>query len=117
MFQKAATGFLILIGLTLSAAWSATITGTVKDPVGNAIAGASVEIRSGNLSGNTLAVTNAKGEYRAEGLAAGHYKIHLERAGLETFEAEVDAPETGEVRADIQLKLARVVESVSVSGK
>ncbi len=117
MLRTVATGFLLLTGVTLAPAWSATIAGSVKDPAGVAIAGASIEIRGGASNGDKIVATDAKGEYRVSDLTAGHYKIRLERAGFEIFEGEVDAPETGEVRVDIQLKLARVVESVMVSGK
>lgn len=89
----------------------------MKDPSGSPIAGASVEIHGATGNGNKTALADAKGEYRFASLAAGHSKVHLERAGFVTFEAEVDASKTGEARIDIQLKLAKVVESVVVSGK
>src|SRR5271156_3303734 len=62
---------------------SGDIAGTVTDPTGAAIAGASVTITS-KTSGATKSVTSgAHGEYRASLLEPGDYSIAIAAAGFQ----------------------------------
>jgi hypothetical protein len=62
--------------LTLSAPVGAsTLEGMVKDPAGRPIKGADVRIEAKNFS--KIVKTNAAGQYAADGLAIGTYKVTL----------------------------------------
>jgi vitamin B12 transporter len=91
-----------------------SVSGSVKDPQGRPVAGASISLFS--RSSNTVAATtsNSQGAYRFEGTAPGEYLLRAEAPGFAVFLEErlhVDAPLT----RDISLALAGVREQVVVT--
>src|SRR6266403_469590 len=82
--------FVALVALlcTANPAWgqdvTASITGTVTDPSGAAVAGATVTAKD-VLRGLTYsAVTNESGIYRISQLAVGDYELRVEKQGFQT---------------------------------
>jgi iron complex outermembrane receptor protein len=90
------------------------ISGTVKDPSGGVIAGASVTLR--DLKGASLqeVKSDARGSYSFKGVAPGPYTLFVFREGFVpvTDEVRVDG---GPATRDITLKVAGFAEEVTVS--
>jgi outer membrane receptor protein involved in Fe transport len=93
---------------------SSTIQGTVYDPQGRAVPGATVSLLSSMVAvGDTR--TNAKGEYRFDGLLAGTFTIAANAPGFTAVLLEVSVA-SGETHvADLHLALSAVQEQVVVS--
>jgi hypothetical protein len=96
---------------------TATITGTVTDPSGSAVSGASVTARSVERGVTYNAVTDESGLYRISQLPVGNYELRVEMQGFQTS-AYPSFPlalnQTG--RIDVQLKVGQVTQTVEVSG-
>ncbi len=102
--------------LTSVASSAATITGSVKDPSGAGIACA-VLVSTVPVVGAPRSVqTDATGVFRVDGLAPGHYLIHVARAGFEVFEVNVTVEEGKDAAVDIRLKVAEVKQQIEVAG-
>jgi hypothetical protein len=63
-------------------AGSATITGTLTDPSGAFVPGASVTIRNADTSIERKIESNEAGIYSAPFLPPGHYEVHASKAGF-----------------------------------
>jgi len=61
---------------------SATITGTVTDPTGAAVAGVKVVIVETSMNFESRSVTNADGLYRVQSLQPGTYDVSFESSGF-----------------------------------
>lgn len=96
---------------------AASITGTVTDPSGAAIPGASVAVnRSADHVSQTV-TTDRNGRYRAAGLAPGRYDVEARAPGFESAQlSAVDVPSKGQNIADLKLKVGTASQTVSVSG-
>jgi hypothetical protein len=95
-----------------------TITGSVTDPQGSGVAGAKVAVT--NVTKGTVeeATTNESGIYTVTHLIPDTYKIRVEAAGFKSYEiasVRVDVDTT--VRADAQLQVGSVTQSVEVTGE
>src|SRR5882762_2151655 len=112
-----------LVGLLCSAnaAWgqdvTASITGTVTDPSGAAIAGAAVTAKSLERGLTYTALTNESGIYRIAQLPVGDYDLRIEKQGFQTavfptFTLVLN--QTG--RVDVALKVGQVTQTVEVTG-
>ncbi|HLM58126.1 MAG TPA: carboxypeptidase regulatory-like domain-containing protein [Pyrinomonadaceae bacterium] len=79
----AALVLLVTGGAQLAAAQTTgTISGTVQDEKGAAIAGATVTARNVNVNVARTAQTDADGRYRFTGMQVGRYEIGVEGAGF-----------------------------------
>jgi hypothetical protein len=84
---------------------TATITGTVSDPLGAAVESAAVQVKNAATGNVSRAVASRAGAYTLANLPAGAYDISVNVAGLKPFERKavaVDAAKT--VRVDIRLE-------------
>jgi Carboxypeptidase regulatory-like domain/Putative zinc-finger len=97
-----------------AATTGSTLSGTVKDPAGAVIPGATVT--AGNSSGVLVgsATTDSQGQYRMEALAPGSYGIVVQATGFETqsFAAKVAAAQ--QAVADITLRPGSAAQTVSI---
>jgi hypothetical protein len=66
---------------------SATLVGTVTDPTGAAVAGATVEARNNATSVMRSAKTDGSGQYVIPDLPAAHYTLTVSTSGFKTFVA------------------------------
>src|SRR5436189_1806244 len=91
MRRPSATLFCLFLSLvtvigTLQCAWAqevtASITGTVTDPSGAAVAGANVTATSQERGITFTAVTNDSGLYRVAQLPVGTYTLKVEKSGF-----------------------------------
>jgi hypothetical protein len=97
-----------------AATTGSTLSGTVTDPAGAVIPGATVT--AGNSSGVLVgsATTDSQGHYRMEALAPGSYAIVAQATGFETqsFAAKVAAAQ--QAVADITLRPGSAAQTVSI---
>ncbi|HVZ60869.1 MAG TPA: carboxypeptidase-like regulatory domain-containing protein, partial [Terriglobales bacterium] len=72
---------LTLVVLFVSACHGATITGTVKDPEGSPFRAAFVEAQNAKTRINVIVLSDSKGNYRIDNLAAGEYRLQIRAVG------------------------------------
>lgn len=108
--------FVLLLAATASAQFRAGLQGSVTDPAGAAVVGATVTLTSNETSKTQQATTSDEGFYRFTGLAPGRYTITVEQAGfnkktLENVTVRAEAVEG----INITLEAAGVAAEVTVS--
>ncbi len=112
---------LVLLAFNASAALAqysettGTIQGTVKDPTGAVIPGASVEVSSPALIGTRQAQTDSAGFYRFAFLPPGEYKVAVTASGFSRKEEVGIRLEVGKVLPiDFSLEVGAVTQTVEV---
>lgn len=96
---------------------SGTIHGTVSDPTGAAVVGATVTATSAEQGFQRTANTNDQGEYVFTLLPPGHYSLKVEKQGLGVYTHTALALEVGQtVEVPVTLTLATVNQQVEVTG-
>ena len=107
--------FLCLLGLQAQTV-TGSITGTVTDPSGAAIANAHLTAHKLDTGVDTTRTSNRTGLYRIDFLPIGHYQVTIEAEG---FEKDVLQPFTLEVletpTINVQMKVGSSVTTVSVT--
>ena len=109
-----------LLGLT-AAAWgqevTASIVGTVSDPSGAPISGATVTVTDTERGTTSTAKTNDSGAYNLPRVPVGTYKVEIAASG---FQKAVHPPFTlvlnQTARVDVQMRVGQVTETVEVTG-
>jgi Carboxypeptidase regulatory-like domain len=96
---------------------TATITGTVSDPSGAAVAGATVTAKSVERGISYTATTNDSGLYRISQLPVGNYDLRVEKSGFETaLYPAFTLHENQVARFDAPLKVGQVSQTIEVTG-
>src|SRR5437660_2469031 len=96
---------------------TASVTGTVTDPSGAALAGATVTARSMERGLTYTAVTNDSGIYRIAQLPVGTYELKFEKSGFATASHSAFVLTVNQVaRIDVAMKVGQVSETVEVTG-
>jgi len=113
------TALPILLGLLLVAgtgaeAWAATITGTVLDPSGRAVPNVRVSLVQ-SLTARDERQTDAKGEYKFEGVGKGSYRLVANVPGFSASTADVEIREDQTASVDLHLEVSAVEQQVVVS--
>src|SRR5216684_4287870 len=109
---------LTLNGTAFSQTSSTSLQGTVTDPGGNAIPGATVLLSNNESKLDRTMVTGAQGEYRFLALPPGKYTLAVTSKGFARYQQTdlqllVNTPAT----ANLQLKVGATTESVTVSSE
>jgi hypothetical protein len=124
--QSLAVGPLLLclcaaIVVMSQAAWSqevtANVTGTVTDPSGAPIVGATATATDVQRGTSHSALTNDAGIYNINRIPIGQYTVKVQQKGFETVVHQainLDLNQTA--RLDFQLRVGQVTEVVEVSG-
>jgi len=114
---------LLWLGVCLSlslAAWgqdSASITGTVTDPSGAAVANAQVTLSSPERGVNRTGQTNESGDYLFGAVPGGSYDLIIVAAGFKKYQAKSVKLEVGQkARADVALQVGAANTTVEVEG-
>ena len=115
----ALTTFLVLLSSSIfvcAQQGSSTVRGTVKDPQGNVVPGASVTLTNVGTTSSRTTTTSDNGGYTFEQVPVGDYKIEIEVKGFKKAQitgvhASVAAPSA----VDVQLELGNVSEVVTVA--
>jgi hypothetical protein len=96
---------------------TATITGTVTDPSGAPIAGASVTARDVERGTNWSALTNDSGLYNLIRIPVGNYTLRVENKGFESVSyAQFTLVLNQIARIDVQMKVGQVSQTIEVNG-
>src|SRR5579871_64630 len=110
-----------LVLISCVAAWAQTngsITGTVKDPSGAAIAGANVVITNTDQGITREMDTNSSGDYNQSALPQGKYDIIVTAPGFKKFQAkEVVLDVAEKARVDVTLEVGAATTEVIVQGE
>ncbi len=114
-----ALAFLMVCALCfpgLGQSTSGRVLGSVSDPSGAAVAGATVVITDVQRGSARTLTTDEAGAYVASDLAPGDYKIHVEARGFKAVERpSVTIEVATDVRADFALQPGQVSETVVVN--
>ena len=110
----------LLVVTFCGAAWAqnGSITGTVKDPSGAALSGATVVIASPERGINRQTTTNSTGEYNESALSPGSYNIIVTATGFKKYQAKDVKLDVGEkARIDVTLEVGSISTEVVVQGE
>lgn len=102
--------------LTLAQVVGANLSGTVLDQSKASLPGVSVTIRNTATGRDQSLVTDGEGRYRAVALQPGPYEVVAELAGFGTARRVLTLVVGGDVRADLEMGVATLQETVTVSG-
>lgn len=114
-YRRAAQVFLLLVvAITASNAQNVPLRGDVKDPQGNVVPNARVQVFGQDPTPLKTARTNSSGEYVFDGIAAGSYVIAVQKDGFrgKTIPVQLSAG-TGEMH--VALELAGLSQRVVVT--
>src|ERR1035437_6826197 len=111
--------FVFIVGLILfpvyAFAFGSAVSGTVSDPTGRPIAGASVELADGSGSLRVRAVSDSAGDFQLTAGAPGEYKLSVKAAGFQAASRGLVISAVEE-RYQVNFSLAiRTVEWVTVT--
>jgi Carboxypeptidase regulatory-like domain len=109
----------VLLGANAAVAQevTATIAGTVTDPSGAAITGATITAHSVERGTSYTAVTNDAGLYRIPLLPVGNYDLRVEKTGFQTSLYPAFTLVLNQVaRVDVELKVGQVSQTIEVTG-
>jgi hypothetical protein len=99
-------------------AGSGTITGTVTDPAGAVVAGASVVVHSTDTGADRTTTTNDSGIYSATFLQPGHYEITTAKPGFTKVDRKGVLLEVGRtLEIDFSLTVQSGTESVTITSE
>jgi Carboxypeptidase regulatory-like domain/TonB dependent receptor len=106
----------LLIALPLSAQIDrAVLEGTVSDPSGGVIVGATVQVRAVDTGLTSEQPTNSKGYYRFPGLAVGQYTVTVSATGFKVKAIDDVVLRVGQTRTlDAELVVGAINEKVEV---
>jgi len=94
-----------------------TITGTIYDPSGSVVPGATIEIRNEGTNLSINSTTSKDGDYRITNLQPGSYEIKIIAAGFKAASIHHAVLQVNAVaREDAHLALGSNVETVSIDG-
>src|SRR3982075_865516 len=113
-----ATGLLIVaLCLAASAQDTGSITGTVKDPSGAAVANADVVVTSPEHGIDRHTTSNSSGDYNESGLPGGTYDVIVTAPGFKKYQAKgVKVDVAQKARVDIPLQVGAATTEVVVEG-
>ena len=95
---------------------TATVRGTVTDPSGAVLPGASVVITNTGTSARREATTDDRGGYLFAGLFPGRYEIRVELSGFKTYDRKnIDLSPNDTRGVDVILEVGRLTEIVQVT--
>jgi len=108
---------LISTALLVGQTFRGTILGSVTDPSGAFVAGATVKVRNLATGIERATVTSGDGSYRVPELPTGTYSVTVTQTGFQTaITNNVEVDVATERRVDAQLKTGQVTQMVEVSG-
>src|SRR3954447_8211967 len=114
--------FLLLLAIANLPSFGQTtygsIVGTVTDPSGAAIAGATVELTNAGTSERRTATSESSGNFNFVNLIPGDYRVNIQQPGFKRYNREPIRIEVGSaVRVDAPLQVGDVAEVTTVTGE
>ncbi len=111
---------LAVLGVTANVAYSqvtGNMVGVVKEGVGGALPGASVEIKSPSLQGTRTTVTAGDGSFRFAQLPPGEYVVTFALSGFTKVEKRAAVQLDKTVVVDATLQISAKTEEIIVTGE
>ncbi|MGA8309980.1 MAG: carboxypeptidase-like regulatory domain-containing protein, partial [Terriglobales bacterium] len=110
----------VVVGIVAEPAWSqevtAAIVGTVNDPSGAPIAGATVTANDVDRGTQWVATTNETGAYTLPRVPVGRYEVRVAAQGFQTAAVSTFTLVLNQTaRIDVQMKVGQVSETVEVT--
>jgi hypothetical protein len=103
--------------VTIAQTTTSTIEGTVTDPNGAVVAGATVKASGATLATERTTTTDAEGFYRLTALPAGMYTVQTSHTGFGTNTSNIELLLNRTARLDIQMQVGNVVGDVNVTSE
>ncbi|HKV05588.1 MAG TPA: TonB-dependent receptor [Candidatus Acidoferrales bacterium] len=95
-----------------------SVIGTVSDPSGATVAGATVKLTNSGTSETRSVQTDSGGAYAFPNLTAGQYRVTIEAAGFKGFNEDGVRVEVGvATRADAKLQVGSVTQTIEVTAE
>jgi iron complex outermembrane receptor protein len=108
--------FCLLSTLPIFSQEYGSVSGTVLDTTGAAIAGATVTITQVDTGRQTTVTTNGSGNYVFPSLAPAHYRVRVSASGFQAFqESDVILQANQSLSVDTRLKVGSATETVEVN--
>ena len=116
------TGMFVCIALTMAetclAQSTTSLRGTVTDPSGSVVSGATVVVSDSQSKVERTVQTGSEGQYQFQFLSPGTYTLTVIAAGFAHYQQSgmqllVNTPAT----ANVQLKIGQATETIAVSGE
>ncbi|MBA2341698.1 MAG: TonB-dependent receptor, partial [Pyrinomonadaceae bacterium] len=107
-----------LFSVAANAQFKASLQGTVTDPAGGVVQGATVTLTNNETQRTQTATTNDEGFYRFSALSPGSYTVTAEQTGFRKSAVEnynIKAEETQGL--DLTLSTGEISETVTVTGE
>jgi len=110
--------FFLLIAVSMWAqTFRGTILGTVTDPSGKLVAGATVKVKNAGTGLERTATSGTDGGYTIPELPVGTYSVTVTQSGFQTsVTTGVEVNVATERRVDVQMKIGQVTQTVEVAG-
>ena len=122
---RARAGSQVLLAMLLSVLLSAVplqalaaeseLSGVVRDPSSNVIAGASITVVNATTGATRKVGSDRSGQYKIPDLPAGTYHVRIEFPGFDLYSHDVTLDERRAQSLDVTLKLANRKESLTVA--
>src|SRR5215203_2851776 len=115
-----ALGALLLTSTTVlgQASTTATVRGTVQDPSGGVLPGATVTATNTGTKGVQSTVSDDRGQYLFAGLFPGAYDLKVELSGFKTYEQKAISLSPNDNRGiDVRLEIGQQTETVTVTSQ
>ncbi|HEV2763574.1 MAG TPA: carboxypeptidase-like regulatory domain-containing protein, partial [Pyrinomonadaceae bacterium] len=105
-------------GVLAQSTTDGAIGGTIKDPQGAVVTGATVTVRNEETNRESTATSDDEGRFRAVQLPPGRYSVTVNATGFSAFTQPSVVVEVGRVTSiDIGLGVGGTAETVQVSGE
>lgn len=103
-----------VLAIPAFAALTGDLQGTVLDPSGAAIPGATITIRNAATGITKTVVSGENGEFAALQLDLGQYEISVEKQGLKTIKQNAEIRSAEKTRIDFKMQIGQATEVVTV---
>ncbi len=121
--KRLITGFLAILvvaavmapSLMAQSLISGDLTGTVTDPSGAVVSGATVQLKSDATGAMRTATTTANGTYRFSLLTPGPYTVTVTATGFSKSEAKANVTIGQAATADVKMAVGAATQTVEVS--
>src|SRR5438552_1809487 len=113
-----ATALLSVVPYAVAQSVSGSITGSVIDPSGAALPGATITVANQSTGVETPTKSNGAGYFNASNLIAGIYRVDVSAPGFKSISrSDVQVDIGSVVRLDFRLEVGNVQDKITVSGE